>query len=335
MNLTEKLYALNIPEVRRVFLEAIADIVDSAVLSEIEKAVESNDIEGVLKACGYNQAVFNRILDALDRVYQKSAEQTVNEWPKRIGFVRPVFNMRTQRVTEDLQTFSSSFISRIDAEIRENVRNVLADGLSRGVNPKTTALELVGRYDPTTKKRVGGFIGLSQNQTSWVLNARNYLETLDSRYLKLGLRDKRFDKLVVKAIAEKKPLSKSDIEKMITAYKSKCLKYRADTIARTETIQSINRGKTAAISQGIDEGLFRKDQVTKWWDDTGDGRTRKSHRHLGTKYGRKNAIPFDEAFITLSGDSLRFPGDFALGADASEIIHCRCGVQYHVDFVNG
>lgn len=329
----EKLYALKVPEIRRVFLETIQNMVDSAVLADIEKAIQANDVEQALKACGFSDAVLSRILTVVENVYDQAAEDTVETWPKRIGLVRPIFNRWTDRVTEDIQKHSSEFITNITTEMRETVKDVLSDGIQKGQNPKKTALDLVGRYDPTTKKRTGGFIGLSQNQTKWVMNAEKYLQTLDEKYFNLSLRDKRFDKTVRAAIENQKPLSAETIEKLLTAYKAKALKYRADAIARTETIQSINRGKTAAINQGIDEGLFKKENVKKWWDDTGDGRTRKSHRYLGTKYGRKHAIPINEVFRTLDGDMLMFPGDTSLGADASEIVHCRCGVQYEVDFL--
>lgn len=329
----QKLYALKVPEIRRVFLETIQNMVDGSVLSEIEKAIQANDVEQALKACGFSQAVLSNILTVIEKVYDEAASDTVKSWPKRIGMVRPVYNAWSDRVISDVQQYSSVFVRDITNEMRETVRNVLAEGINQGVNPRVTALNLVGRYDATTKKRTGGFIGLSQNQTKWVFNAEKYLKTLDETYFNLSLRDKRFDKTVRSAIEKNKPLSAETVEKLVSAYKSKALKYRADAIARTETMQSINRGKTAAINQGIEEGLFKKENVKKWWDDTGDGRTRKSHRYLGLRYSKKNAIPIDEAFRTFDGDSLMFPGDTSLGADASEIIHCRCGVQYIVDFM--
>lgn len=328
VSITQKIYALKVPEIRRVFLETIQNMVDEAVLADLEKAIEANDVEEALKAAGFTPGVLSKILTVIETVYDKAAEDTMSSWPKRA-----VYNGWTNRVISDLQTYSSSLITNIETEMRAVVRDVLSDGISKGANPRKTALNLVGRYDPSTKKRIGGFIGLTQNQTKWVMNAEKYLQTFDERYFSLSLRDKRFDKTVRKAFDKHERLSVETTEKLVSAYKTKALKYRADMIARTETMQSINRGKTAAIEQGIDEGLFKRHNVKKWWDDTGDGRTRRSHRDLGIRYNRKNAIPIEEAFRTIDGDMLMFPGDVSLDASASEIINCRCGVQYEVDFL--
>ena len=110
------------------------------------------------------------------------------------------------------------------------------------------------------------------------------------------------------------------------------MKYRADAIARTETMQAINRAERAAIAQNIEEGLITADMVTKWWSDTGDERTRISHVNLGNRYKKENAIGFDEPFETMNGSKLLYPGDTSLGADLHEIIHCRCKCQYYIEF---
>lgn len=333
----EQFYALKIPEVQKLFIKAIQDVVDRAILEEMIEAIEADDFERLFKASGYSSAVLNDLLDALNEVYQRAAEFTVDEWPKRIstpfGRIMPIFNLRNERVENDLRDFSSAFITNIEEEARKSIRIALSEGVARGDNPRKTALNIVGRINPLTKKREGGIIGLASNQTQWVENARVYLKNLDERYFLLTLRDKRFDSVVKKAISTGKKLTEDQITKLVTSYSNRALKYRADAISRTETIQAINRGKTAAIEQGIEEGLFKRENVKKWWDDTGDGRTRISHRHLGLKYSRKNSIGIDENFITDNGDQLRYPGDSSLGARASEIIHCRCSVQYEVNFL--
>ncbi len=86
------------------------------------------------------------------------------------------------------------------------MRITLERGQLEGNNPRVTALDIVGRIDPVTKKRVGGVIGLTNNQEQWVANGRRYLEQLDSKYFNLELRDKRFDGTVKKAIEAGKPL---------------------------------------------------------------------------------------------------------------------------------
>ncbi len=333
----DRLYLLKVPEVQEAFLEAISNIVDRAVINEMITAINNDDIETLYRVSGITPAVFDKLLNKIEEVYASAGASIVNDWPKTIktasGVFMPVFNMRNLTVEKQLSDYSSAFITNITKEMKENIQLVLREGVQRGENPRSTALNIVGRIDPSTHKRIGGIIGLSSNQANWVLNVRKYLETLDERYLTMGLRDKRFDKVFKRAVAEKKPLTKETIERFITAYEQKALKYRADMIAQTETIAAINRAEADAINQGIEEGLITKDMVRKWWDDTGDGRTRHSHLLMGKKYSRDKAIPIDEPFVFPNGEKCMYPGDTSLGANPREIINCRCKVQYEIDFL--
>lgn len=333
----DQLYALTIPEIQEVFLRQMQGIVDRAILNEMVAAIEAGDVDRLFRASGFTPAALSPILDKIEQVYRNAAEIEVEGWPKRIrtpfGTVQPAFDARNRRVEEDLRKFSSEYITRITAEQRENVRMVLEQGMIRGDNPTKTALDIVGRVNPVTRQREGGVIGLSNQQTQWADNARTYLETLNKEYFNMGLRDKRFDATVRKAIASGKPLPSETVSKLVTAYKSKALKYQADKISRTETMQSINRGQFASIEQGLEEGTFKREQVEKWWDASSDSRTRTSHKELDKRYGKKNAIGMDDAFVTTEGDRLRFPGDQSLGASARAVINCRCRAVYHIDFV--
>lgn len=326
----EQLYLLQIPEVQAVFISAMENIVDRAVIEDMVEAIENNDIEALYQASGFTPALLNPIIKKIEDIYEQTASITVGSWPKRLN---AVFNIRNERVENDLKEFSSNFITNISDEAKEVIRFELSEGMARGVNPRETALNIVGRVNPTTKKREGGVIGLSSNQVKWVANARKYLENLDEKYFTLGLRDKRFDSIVHKAIESGKKLTKDEVNKLITAYEKKALKYRGDAIARTETMQAINRGEYASIRQGIEEGYIQENQVRKWWDDTGDGRTRLTHVGLGNKYNKKNMIGFIEPFVSASGSQLLYPGDKSLGASLREIVHCRCKAQYKIDFL--
>lgn len=331
----EQLAALRIPEVQKIFLEVMQDIVDRAMLDEMIAAIEANDPERLFQATGFTAAALNPIIDAIEQTYQDSAETTVDGWPKRRGIISMFrFDMRNTRVEEDLKTVSSALVSRLTDEARQNVRNALAEGMVRGENPRKTALDIIGRIDPVTKKRTGGIIGLTENQAKWVTNAQRYIETLDARYFTLKLRDKRFDSIVKKAIESGKPPSANDVTKLVGSYKNRALKYRADAVARTETIQSINRGEYMSYKQGVTEGVLTNDMIKKEWDDVGDGRTRLSHLHLGKKYGKGKGIGLDEVFETMTGAKLMFPGDSSHAAGAEEIVHCRCKLRYRVDFLS-
>ena len=332
----EKFYALQIPEIRDLFISAIQDISDDANIKEMEAAIDSNDMDRLVQASGFNVVALNKIIDKIEDVYERSGSMFVSDWPKLrngLGLAKPVFNIRNEMAEKELKEYSSQFITNITEEMRESIRETLADGMARGINPRETALNIVGRKDLSTGKRIGGTIGLSANQTRWVNNARFYLENLDKRYFDLGLRDKRFDSIVKKAIQEGKLLPKEKIAQLITAYESKALKYRADAIARTETMQAINRAEYTAIAENIEAGLITKDMVTKYWSNSADERVRMSHVYLGNRYNKENSIGFDEVFESNIGSKLLYPGDMSMGASLRDIIHCRCKCEYHVDFL--
>lgn len=335
----EQLYALTVPEIQEIFLNVMSDVVDRAILVEMVAAIEANDPEALFRASGFTPAVLAPIIDRIEQVYKEAADNEVEGWPRRIvttaGIVQPIFDMRNPRAEQELREFSSQFITRATEEAKQNVRRALEEGLVRGDNPRQTALDIVGRVNPSTGKREGGIIGLADNQVQWSISARRYLEQGNDRYFSLALRDKRFDSTVRKAFESGKPLNKETISKLVTAYNNKALRYRAENVARTETMQALNRGERASIQQAIDEGTLVRQQVTKWWDDAGDGRVRHSHRQLALQYSKDKAIPFDEPFVTVTGDRLMQPGDTSLGADVAEVASCRCVARYKVDWRYG
>ena len=333
----DSLYALTIPEVQEMFLQVMQNVVDQAILEEMIKAIQIGDAEALFQATGFTPAALGPILDRLERAYKDSADITVDGWPNRIrtptGLTIFRFDARNTAVEDDLRTSSSEFVTRLTDEARQNTRDALERGMRLGQNPRQTALDIVGRIDPVTKKRIGGVIGLTQNQMKWVLSAEEKLKNLDRSYFTMGLRDKRFDNTVLRAIEQGKPLPASQIDKLVTAYKSSALKYRAESIARTETIHTINRGEYASYRQATDDGTIKKSAITKEWDDVSDSRVRTTHNEMGKRYGKNKGISVEEPFISKSGSRLLHPGDTSLNASASEIIFCRCKARYRVNWI--
>jgi len=292
----------------------------------------------LLRASGFTPATLGPILDGIENAYQKAAETTVESWPKviqsPIGPVVFTFDMRNPEVEQNIRTASSLLITRISDEVRENVRATLESGVIRGENPRTVALDIVGRINPSTKQREGGVIGLTERQTKAVDNIRRSLEQGQKKYFEYELRDKRFDKLVKKSIDTGIKLKPEEIEKLVTAYKTKALRYRGEMIARTETAQAFGRAEWDSIQQAIKEGIIKHKFVEKSWQDTSDGRTRTTHRVMGEKYKYSKPIGIDEPFVSPSGARLNFPGDTSLGAPAAEVVACRCRADYNVRWID-
>lgn len=236
-------------------------------------------------------------------------------------------NPRAERVAREL---SSKLVTLIVDDQREAIRAVIEAGIEAGRGPRDTALDIVGRVNRATGKREGGIVGLNAPQAKAWLKAGEELDSLDPAYFERKLRDKRFDPMVRKAIETGKPLSKADRQRVLNRYSDRLLKHRGDTIARTETIASLNAGRNEGIAQLIEAGNITEQQVVKVWDATLDSRTRPTHAAMEGQRKRLN-----EAFVSPEGYSLMHPGDSSLGAPGEMTISCRCVTRYDLDFYSG
>lgn len=244
------------------------------------------------------------------------------------------FDARNPRAERWLREHSGNLIEGIVEDGKDAVRLVLEAGQSDGRNPRATALDIVGRLNRATGRREGGILGLNSAQTDAVIRARADLLSGDParlrNYLTRGRRDKRFDRLVTKAIREGRPVSRADADAITGRYKDRLLALRGETIARNETLAGLNAGKEEGIRQLIDAGKVQRSQVKKIWRATGDSRTRDSHMALnGVEIG------IDEPFISpLTGAQMMYPHDTSRGAPASEIIQCRCFYEVKIDYLS-
>lgn len=319
---------LFVRDIRSAFLAAISDVVDNVTLQRVIDAIKAGDVEAAFRELGFSQAAMRPLTAAIERAYERGGVFTVDNFPKRVtrGIFR--FDVRDSRAEAWLRDKSSTLVTSLTEDTRQNVRNVITQGMEAGRNPRSVALDIVGRVDPTTKKRVGGIVGLTANQEEWVFNTRRDLLELNEHYFTRELRDKRFDGIVRKAIESGTPLSPETVDKLVGRYRDKALKYRGDMIARTEALQSLNASEYEAIKQAVAAGITREQDVVREWDSAGDDRVRWSHRKMdGQRVG------LDEPFTTPSGAKMRFPGDTSLGAPGKEIIMCRCRAKTVVDWL--
>ena len=208
----------------------------------------------------------------------------------------------------------------------------MTEGMNAGRNPRSTALDIVGRVSRVTKRREGGIVGLSSPQERFVANARAQLESGDPAqmraYLTRNRRDRRLDSAVKKAIKEGKPLNKTTTGKAVGRYSDRLVQLRGETIARTESLNALNRSQFDAFRQAQETGGVG--DITREWDTAGDDRVRDVHRVMDGQ--RRGAT---EAFRSGTGSNLLHPGDTTQGAGASDVIDCRCRVKTTIDFLAG
>ena len=92
-------------------------------------------------------------------------------------------------------------------------------------------------------------------------------------------------------------------------------------VARTETMRVENSAKMDVGEHGKELGL----KMYKRWIATHDDRVRDDHLAMDGK-----EVPQDEPFVLPDGTKMMFPCDISLGADAGQVINCRCTM---VEFV--
>lgn len=317
---------------RREFERAISAVRNSVRLSDVESLIRANDIDGLIRLLGLNASTFepleNSIRDSFRVGGNYTAEILSPIYVDGLGNVAFTFSMQATEATAWLSANAAKLVTEMAEEQQQMIRERLAYFLLKGTGPRTAALDLVGRIDTTTGQRKGGFVGLTSQQAEWVSNARTELETLNPNYLNRGLRDKRLDPVVRKAIEKGESLTAKQIDAAITSLQNRTLKYRGDVISRHESIKALRSGQHLSIMQAVKRGEMDAGDVTKEWDATGDARTREEHLLM-----EGQTVPLLMPFTFPDGSRAQYPSDDSLGAPASNLIQCRCKIDYRIDFI--
>lgn len=333
------------PEIRRAFLEAATQGMDNVRISDLIELIESGRADMVADALGITQARYSALAEAFRSAYVTAAVKTVPEaitlvsnapvlqsqWRAPASQAMRVtfnFDIRNPRAEAWLAEKSSNLITNIVADQRQAIRTTITEGMATGRGPRNTALDIVGRVGPTGR-RAGGTIGLTDQQATFVANARRELQQLDASYFSRERRDKRFDAAVRKAIQSGKPLTQTEIDKITGRYSDRLLQLRGEMIARTESITAMNAAREESYRQAVEAGDIDPANVTGIWQATGDKRTRHTHKAMN---GQRQA--FEQPFRSPSGALLLYPGDTTYGAPASETIGCRCTKVYRIGIPN-
>lgn len=336
------------PDVQRAFLEAIGRITTQAQIRALEDAIRAGDASAVLRVLDLDRGQFTPLDRAFRDAYLQFGDWTMAgvalEATRQGARVTGYFDARNMRAERYMAEQSSRLITGPEGlmdDIRENVRRVLTDGMVAGTSPRTAALNLVGRIDPLTGTRTGGVIGMSARDMDRVDSVKAILSDPNGprgyfiKDRKTGAwkprykgTDRRFDKRVLKAIEDGKPLSKSDIQEIERLYRGRLLKQRGETIARAELLGSGHHAQDEGLQQMVDSGKVRSEAIDEEWDASNDSATRDSHRFMDGQQRK-----FGEDFVTGLGNPARRPGDERLPPE--DRIGCRCIKHIRINFAKG
>lgn len=324
------------PEIAAAFRTAIADIRSRANLAKVIEALSTGDMPGALDALYIEEPAFAAVVEAIRASYTAGGNagvatmQRIDDRDGRAVVIR--FDGRNARAEAWLTGHSSDLVTQIVSDQRNAIRTALNEGMVRGAHPRTVALDVVGRIDRATGRRQGGVIGLTSQQEEYSRTAAQELASGDTaamrNYLTRARRDKRFDRSVTKAIREGAKIPADTAGKAVTGYRNRLLQLRGEMIGRTEALTSLRAAKHESYLQAVGRGSVTARSIRRTWRDAGDLRVR--HTHVGLN---GETVGLTEAFKSPSGALLLFPGDTSLGASASEVIGCRCDVDYRIDFL--
>lgn len=319
------------PQLRSAWMAAINGLRNGVVLKVIVERLERGDVDGAVRVLRLDREAFAEFEIALANTFNAggvaAAEGMILAEPEghRVQFR---FGVRNPEAERFIREHSAQLLTGIVEDQRTGIRAALVEGLSRGANPRTSALDIVGRVNRVTGNREGGLIGLTSNQMAAAERARAELLSGDPAqlraYLQRGRRDKRFDRAVMRAISTEKGLERSIVDRAVSRYSDRLLALRGEMLARSEVMTALNGAKSEAMRQAIVAGRVDVRDVTKVWRATHDGRTRFTHAVLDGK-----SVGFDQAFQSPSGALLMYPGDPS--APASEHVGCRCTMELKVD----
>ena len=297
----EALIAKLEPKIRKAFLQGIHRIKSSMDLKEIENLLQLGKIDEALRS---TQAAIDKLANDIISYTIVAGKDTANLLEDVLN-VQITFDQTNIRAVNAMRQNKLRMVREFTDEQRRATREALTSGITQGVNPRVQALAFRDS------------IGLTLKQQQAVNNYRRLLENNSSEALSRKLRDKRFDSSVERAIKDGQVLDKSTIDRMVTRYQERYIRYRSEVIARTEALRSAHEGSEEMYAQAIESGSLNPEKLIRTWVTAKDERVRSSHAAMS---GQTRAI--GQPFTTGEGFNLMRPGDST--APASETVQCRC-----------
>ena len=297
------------PKLKRVLINAITAAKGTFALVDIQNLLEQGRFQEAIDLAVRGGII--RFADATTAVFVLAGQSTSAFLAAALD-VTISFDQVNERAVRTMRNERLREIREFSAEQRRATRAALTEGIRRGQNPRAQAKTFIDS------------IGLTEKQVEAVNNYRRLLEAGSREALTRRLRDKRSDSVVRRAINEGTPLSQAQINSMTGRYQTRFLNFRAETIARTESLRAVNQANDEGYRQAIEEGHVEPQQLKREWHTAADDRVRDSHDLMDA-----NVVDgIEEPFISGNGNELLFPGDPA--APGSETVQCRCSVSTRI-----
>lgn len=308
----DRLIAEQEASVKRAFQNFVRTVGrDGPVLSAIIAKLENRDVDGALRIVNSYVAVMGNVLPAVSHAVGAATAAELARLVPNVS-VGISFDPSFPRAAEIIRANRLQFVNGFTAQQRAATIQALGRAYQAGKGTTATA------------RAFRDSIGLTPSQETAVDNYRKLLEKGSRDALDRALRDRRFDRAVVNAIENEKPLTAAQIDRMVDRYRSNFVAMRAETIARTEGVRATSQAREESLDQMIAQTGISVASVIRIWNSLHDQRVRHWHETMD-----KQERPRNEPFQDGLGNQLMYPGDPS--APAETVINCRCGTTFRID----
>lgn len=206
--------------------------------------------------------------------------------------------------SSDLAALRAGFMSAVQRSQEQVVRETMVQALRAGASPEAVQAVLTQ------------VVSLTPRDAAAVLNYRRLLERGDPGALERALRDKRFDATVQAMLRGDRALTAEQVDAMVGRYAQRMVAHRAETIAKTESMQAAVSGIRDAYVQAVKSGQLMESEVRRFWLVTADERTCEVC----------SSVPV----LNRAGVGVDEPYDSAAGPIMAPLAHirCRCSERY-------
>ncbi|MEF2073487.1 head morphogenesis protein [Consotaella aegiceratis] len=338
----ESLVAEMEPQAQKAFFESIADLRAGADLKALVEALEARDIDAAIRALNLEPSALRPFSRAIEQAYEGGGgitAEAVSDLFSRQGAKTVIrFDLTNPRAQAQISEFGLQKVAAdVLPDMRQSARTIIEAGYLQGRGPKDIGRDLVGRVNRVTGRLEGGTVGLTNNQTEYVLSMRQRLASGDPakmrKVLAMKRRDKRFDRTIAKYIKEGKPVPQDMIDRMAGRYADRLTQLRGEMLARTEVGQAVHRAKHESFKQGLEKTGYTEQAVTRRWRHSGLHGEDSRPQHIAMNNVTVKGMT--QPFVMPDGTRMMHPLDMSLGAGANHIVGCRCDEEIDIDFSEG
>ena len=307
------------PPIRQAFYRYTAEAKAAIKKPHVKQLVASHNIDGITALL---QPFVTHLTAALQQSFILSGKHMVASLGKQLGVkvlrkadlpdfdVTIDFDDQDAQAAAVMQNLQMQFVTDFTQKQKQVIRQALTSIFQQGGSTQDAVDAL------------SNVIGLTPWQQAAVDNYQALLQQNSADALNRMLRDKRYDNTVEDAVGNDTPLTDDQISMMTDRYRSGMLNYRANTIARTESLTAMSTARHQAMGQVADQLGYDPDTIARTWNATHDKRTRETHCAMDGE----TVVGMNKLFKSPSGARLRYPGDPL--APAAERAQCRCVLTY-------